>query len=181
MNIVIEKTYFYPNFKSMNATIGIYDNHDLAVEAVQKLKDQNFPVNEVSIIGLTHTEDVDKSMHITEHNPIKAGGLATGAVLGTTLGVLTGIGMFAIPGVGFLYAAGALVGAVAGFDFGLIGGGIASAISTTMGIRHEDSKKYHDALAAGKFLVVIHGSESDVNTAKGLLDEHGTHSDIGTH
>jgi hypothetical protein len=178
---VIEKTYFYPNFKSMNATIGIYDNHDLAVEAVQKLKDQNFPVNEVSIIGLTHTEDVDKSMHITEHNPIKAGGLATGAALGTTLGVLTGIGMFAIPGVGFLYAAGALVGAVAGFDFGLIGGGIASAISTTMGIRQEESKKYHDALAQGKFLVVVHGAEKEVNTAKEMLAEHGTHSDIQVH
>ncbi len=177
----MKKLIFIQIFISMNATIGVYDNHDLAVEAVQKLRDQNFPVKEVSIIGLTHSEDVDKNMHITEHSPIKAGGVATGAVLGTTLGVLTGIGMFAIPGVGFLYAAGALVGAVAGFDFGLIGGGIASAISTTMGIRHEDAQKYHDALAEGKFLLVVHGSDKDVNTAKDILDEHGTHSYIETH
>jgi len=164
----------------MNATIGTYDNHDLAVEAVQKLKDSGYPVAQLSIMGLAETEVVDNEMHITTKNPIKAGGLATGTVVGTTLGILTGLGMFAIPGVGILYGAGALVGAIAGFDFGLIGGGIASALAT-VGVKDDMGKKYHDALVAGKFIVIAHGSEDDVNKASALLDEHGTHDELASH
>src|SRR4051812_48921534 len=113
----------------MNATIGVYDNHDLAVEAVEKLKNSGYPVSQLSIMGLMVTEVVDDKMHVMPKSNVKTAGLGAGTILGTTLGILTGVGMFAIPGVGFLYGAGALVGAIAGFDFGLIGGGIASALT----------------------------------------------------
>lgn len=164
----------------MNATIGVYDNHDLAVEAVQKLKDSGYPVSQLSIMGLAETEVIDNEMHITTKNPIKATGLATGTVVGTTLGILTGVGMFAIPGVGVLYGAGALVGAIAGFDFGLIGGGIASALAT-VGVKDDMGKKYHDALVAGKFIVIAHGDKADVERAKNMLNEHGTHDEVTSH
>jgi uncharacterized membrane protein len=164
----------------MNATIGIYDNHDLAVEAVVKLKEANYPVSQLSIMGKAETETVDNEMHITPKSPIKVAGLGVGTALGTTLGVLAGVGVFAIPGLGFLYGAGALVGAIAGFDFGLIGGGIASALAT-VGVKDENLKKYHDALEEGKFIVIAHGTEEDVNKAKSMLHEHGTHEDIDQH
>lgn len=165
----------------MNATIGIYDNHDLAVEAVQKLKDSGFPVSELSIIGLAETEVIDDRMHIMPKSPIKAAGLGAGTALGTTLGILTGIGVFAIPGVGFLYGAGALVGAIAGFDFGIMGGGIASALATTFNIEHDIAKNYHDALVAGKFIVIVHGKNADVNKALDVMHIHGTHSKLTQH
>lgn len=164
----------------MNAAIGIYDNHDLAVEAVQMLKDDGYPVSQLSIMGLMETEEVDNKMHVSPKSPLKTTGVGAGTILGTTLGVLTGIGMFAIPGVGFLYGAGALVGAIAGFDIGLIGGGIASALAT-VGVKDEMAKKYHDALAAGKYLVIAHGNQADVDKAKGLLHEHGTHDELSAH
>jgi len=164
----------------MNATIGIYDNHDLAVEAVLKLKHQGFPVNELSIMGLAETEVIDDKEHIVPKSPVKAIGVGAGTALGATLGILTGVGVFAIPGLGFLYGAGALVGAIAGFDFGLIGGGIASALAT-VGVKDDNAKKYHDALAAGKFLVIVHGKEDDVHRAKDMLDEHGTHDELEKH
>lgn len=164
----------------MNAAIGIYDNHELAVEAVEILKDENYPVSQLSIIGKAETEVIDEEMRITPKSPLKVAGLGAGTAIGTALGVLTGVGMFAIPGLGVLYGAGALVGAIAGFDFGLIGGGIASVLAT-VGVKEEQAKKYHDALSAGKFVVVVHGSELDVNRAKDLLHEHGTHEDIALH
>ena len=165
----------------MNATIGIYDNHDLAVEAVQKLKESGYPVTHLSIMGLTEQEEVvDEKGHVIPKSPIKSGGIGAGTVIGTTLGVLTGVGVFAIPGVGFLFGAGALVGAIAGFDLGLIGGGIASALAT-VGVHDSNAKKYHDALVAGKYLVIAHGNANDVNKAKSLLDEHGTHDDVSSH
>jgi hypothetical protein len=164
----------------MNATIGIYENHDLAVDAVKTLKDSGYPVSQLSIVGMAETEVVDDQMHIMPKNPLKVAGLGAGTLLGTALGVLTGVGVFAIPGLGFLYGAGALVGAIAGFDFGLIGGGIASAL-TTVGVKDENAQKYHDALAQGKFLVIAHGSEEEVNRAKDMMYQHGTHEDLTSH
>ncbi|GAA4463719.1 hypothetical protein GCM10023093_12800 [Nemorincola caseinilytica] len=161
----------------MNTAIGIYNDHELAVAAVQKLKDSNYPLDRLTIMGKAETEVVDEEMHLVPRNPINLAGVGTGTAIGTALGILTGVGIFAIPGLGFLYGAGALVGAIAGFDFGLIGGGIASAL-TTIGVKDENEQKYHKALEAGKFLLIVHGSEEDVNNARAILHLHGTHNDI---
>lgn len=164
----------------MNATIGIYDDHELAVEAVRKLKDGQFPVSQLSIIGKAETEEIDEEMHIMPKNPIHPTGLGVGTVVGTALGVLTGVGIFAIPGLGALYGAGALVGAIAGFDFGIIGGGIATVLAT-VGVKDENAKKYHDALEDGKFVVVAHGTQEEVDKALAIMDDHGKHDDIELH
>lgn len=155
----------------MDAMIGIFDNHDKAVEAVQELKESNYPVNHITIMGKASTEVIDKDMHIMPKNPINVASLGTGTAIGTALGVLTGAGIFAIPGLGFLYGAGALIGAIAGFDFGLIGGGIA-AVLATIGVKDENARKYHDALEQGKFLVIAHGDKDEVAKAKEILREH---------
>ncbi len=164
----------------MNSTIGTYDTHEQAVDAVQILKDSRYPVSHLSIMGLLDTESVDEKMHIFPKNTLKMGGVEAGTVLGTTLGILTGVGIFAIPGVGFLFGAGALIGAIAGFDIGLIGGGIISAL-VSAGVTDEDAKKYHETLIAGKFLVLAHGSEDEVNKAKELLQTHAMHSELEVH
>lgn len=164
----------------MNTTIGIYSNHDTAVEAILKLKGSGYPVANLSLVGLMDEEKVDDQRHVTPVNPLKPVGLGIGTVVGTTLGILTGIGIFAIPGFGFLFGAGAVAGAVAGFDFGIIGGGIAAVVST-LGVKDDIAEKYHDALAAGKYLVVAHGSKEEVNQAKMLLHELDTHEAIESH
>jgi hypothetical protein len=132
-------------------------------------------------MGLTEQEEaVDKGDHVTPISPLKITGLGAGTLIGATLGILTGVGIFAIPGVGFLYGAGALIGAIAGIDFGIIGGGIASALAT-LGVKDVNAKKYHDALAEGKFLVIAHGKSEDLDKAKAILNEHGTHQDLDQH
>lgn len=164
----------------MNATIGIYDTHDLAVEAVSKLKEGGYPVNQLSIMGLMKTEVVDNEMHVMEKNPLRLEGVSIGTLAGTTLGILTGIGVFAIPGLGLLFGAGAVIGAIAGFDIGLLGGSVVSALES-IGVKNENMKKYHDALAEGKFIVIAHGSATLIEQARQELDEHGTHQDIEVH
>ena len=82
--------------------------------------------------------------------------------------------------MGFLFGAGAVIGAIAGFDVGLIGGGLASAMAS-LGVKDDNTKKYHDALVAGKFLVTVHGKGSDVNKARDILHEHGTHDELAVH
>ncbi|MBS1688276.1 MAG: hypothetical protein JSS96_06095 [Bacteroidetes bacterium] len=164
----------------MKATIGVYDTHDKAITAVKELKDAGYPMKQLSIIGKAETEQIDEEMHILPKTPINPIGLGTGTVLGTTLGILTGVGLFAIPGLGFLFGAGALVGAIAGFDFGLIGGGIASVL-TSVGVHEEAAKAYSKDLDAGRYLVIAQGSEDEVKHAHNVLDTHGTHTTIETH
>jgi len=164
----------------MKATIGVYDTHEKAIEAVKELKNGGYPVKHLSIIGKLHTEHVDDKMHISEKSPLKLGGIEVGVGLGTTLGVLTGVGLFAIPGVGFLFGAGALVGAIAGFDFGLMGGGIASAFMN-LGMEENLAKQYQADLEKGNYLVVAQGSAEEVQQAHEILTGHGTHTALETH
>ena len=35
----------------MKSTIGVYDNHELAVAAIQELKNAGFPANQISLLG----------------------------------------------------------------------------------------------------------------------------------
>src|ERR1043165_7253782 len=129
----------------MNTVIGIYDDHELAVDAVRQLKGSGFPLGLVTIMGKAREEVIDEQMHIMEKSPINVVGVGTGTAIGAALGILTGVGIFALPGLGFLYGAGALVGAIAGIDFGLISGGIATVL-TTIGVKDENAEKYHNAL-----------------------------------
>lgn len=164
----------------MKTLIGIYKNHELAVEAVHKLKDNNYPIDQLSIIGKTGTEVVDEELRLIEENPVKLAELAGTTVVGTALGTLTGLGLFAIPGVGFLYGAGAVVGAIAGFDFGLIGGGIASVLAT-VGIKDDFVKEYEDALNQGKFLLIAQGEENDIERANIILHENKIEKNVATY
>lgn len=164
----------------MNSAIGIYDTHDKAVEAVKKLKESNFPPKQLSIMGRADVEVVDEEMHIQSKNPINPAGVGIGTTVGAALGILTGVGVFAIPGLGFLYGAGALVGAIAGIDFGLIGGGIASVL-TTVGVKDEEHEHYKKELEEGKYILVAQGSEEEVKQAKEILERHGQYSHASIH
>ncbi len=113
-------------------------------------------------------------MHLTEAE------VSIGVVAGTVLGVLTGIGLFTIPGFGFLFGAGAIVGALAGFDIGLIEGGIVS-ILTKLGINIGDYDKYENHLNKGNFLVVVQGTDVEIKLAHEILDTHGNHIEVNEH
>lgn len=164
----------------MNTAIGVYEDHDMAVEAVLKLKQEGFPIKQLTIMGLSESEVVDDENHIIPKSPLKIAGLGAGVAIGTAVGILTGVGVFVIPGLGLLYGAGALVGAIAGFDFGIVGGGIATILAT-VGVGNEIGERYHNLLKTGKFLVVAHGSLELVKKAKTLLHEHGKHSELAIH
>lgn len=164
----------------MNAAIGIYEDHDAAVDAVARLHEQGYPVDQLTIMGLTETETIDNEMRIATQSPLKPLGLGAGVALGTTVGLLTGVGLFTIPGLGVLFGAGALVGAIAGFDFGLIGGGIASVLAS-VGVKNEVAEKYNTMLQNGKYLVVANGTPEEVADAKRHLHERTRHAGIETH
>lgn len=150
----------------MKSTIGICDTHEHAVEAVKVLEDAKFPMNEVSIIG--KVENVEDHLHVRSLDPAKNTPVIAGAAAGTVVGLLTGLGVFAIPGFGFLYGAGAVVGTIGGFDLGLISGGIVTLLAT-LGIHKDLALKFDEHVKNGRFLLVVQGPEGDVKRAKVIL------------
>lgn len=161
----------------MKTTIGVYNSHEEAVAIVKKLKDNGFTSRHISILG--RFESKEDNTHISTGEPAKvvAEEMGIAAIAGPALGVLTGLGLFAIPGLGFLYGAGALVGAIAGFDFALIGGGLVSAL-TVAGMKDEHAKEYEKFIREGKYIVVVQGSDAELDKAKKLIEAYGTHNAV---
>ncbi len=162
----------------MKSTVGIYETHDKALQAIKKLQTKGYPVNQLSIMG--QAEIIDDHLRVKSREPMTNVGVSVGAVAGPILGVLTGAGVFAIPGFGFLFGAGALIGALAGFDFGLVGGGIVTLL-TTLFTNKEKVVKYHEHLKEGKFLVVAQGTDEEVEHAHEILNAHAQHIELHIH
>ncbi|HYV92921.1 MAG TPA: general stress protein [Chitinophagales bacterium] len=163
----------------MTTAIGVYETHAQAVAAIHELKLANFPVRHVSVLGQADVKNPHSHADDDAITDQAGKGVGIGILAGSTLGILTGVGVFAIPGLGFLFGAGALVGALAGLDLGLIGGGIAGALS--IGMHKEHYEKYDRYLKEGKFLLIIHGSAKEIEHAQDILHQHGQHVELQSH
>lgn len=151
----------------MNITVGVYNTHEKAIEAVQELKRAGYPVQQVSLIGKAAI--IDDLMHIKDNRRTKNVPVIIGAILGPILGILTGVKIFAIPALGFLFGIGAVLGALAGFSLGIVGGGVVTLIATLV-IKSRTVLKYHERIVEKGFQVIAHGNIEEVNKAKEILD-----------
>ena len=138
----------------MKIQIAVYDTHEKAIQAVKLLAAHHFPMRHVSLLG--KADVIDEDIHLPSSELVENAPILLGAGAGALIGLLSGIGVFAIPGFGFLYGAGAWVGAIGGFDLGVITGGIATILST-IGLNKESSEKFHAHLKEGNFLLLVNG------------------------
>lgn len=161
----------------MKSTIGIYETHTQAMQALEALNAAHFPLKNISLVG--NAELVNDHLHV-KTNYLKEIGASIGVVTGTVLGVLTGIGVFVVPGFGFLYGAGAIVGAAAGLDFGIIGGGLL-AILAIYGVEKEQSIAYDEHLKEGKWMVVAQGDDAQLNKAMDILQANSRFIGLSIH
>ncbi len=166
----------------MEQQVAVFNSHKEAIEAVKILKQHNFPMKHVSLIGKAgivdneHVHLIDEEdEHLDETDKATNVPAYVGVGAGTLLGLLTGLGVFAIPGFGMLYGAGALIGAIAGADVGMIGGGFTSVIAKLFtDKKHVENIKDH--IEAGKFVVVVSGDKEEIAEAKNILESHNTHT-----
>lgn len=159
-----------------NNVIAVFDSHQNAVAAIQELLSNKLASKDISLLGKMDAEDISRTgQGVTEGKVV-----GSTTVLGATLGVLAGVGILAIPGIGFLYGAGALAGAIAGLDFGIIGGGIISAILLT-NEKTEIASIYDDYLKNGKTLLIFRGNDAEIEKAKVILEGLKTASSVQAH
>ncbi|MBF4471257.1 DUF1269 domain-containing protein [Flavobacterium sp. HJJ] len=159
----------------MKSQIAVYDTHDKAVSAIKRLSQENFSMDHVSLLG--KAEVIEDHIQVKSLDTIKKTPAVIGMGAGTLLGLLSGVGVFAIPGFGFLYGAGALVGIIAGLDLGLIAGGAISLLSFT-GLKEEEVVKCQEHLKEGKFMVIVKGAQEEIERAKHILHTDGDHLEM---
>lgn len=177
---------------SNQAIIGVYETHQQAVEALKLLSEANFPMKHVALIGRGEAVKEIDGVHTWEETTIK--GAELGTFLGGALGLLTGVGLLTIPGLGVMYIAGTLAGAalgtVGGASLGSLGGTVIGSIlgavygndGAVEGIKDpEDAQKYEEYLKAGKYIIIVHGPESEVKEGIEILQNHKEYNVLGTH
>ncbi|MGD0711292.1 MAG: hypothetical protein ABR968_08910 [Bacteroidales bacterium] len=150
----------------MKSTVAIYNSHWTSLDAVEMLKSKNYPVSQISIMG--QAKIVDDHANQKSKKPLKDTSANGGIVLGSTMGVLPGVGIFNVPGFGYVFGAGAVRQMLDSFDAGTGKEGIVSILKT-IGIKKDKVEKYSEQLNKGKFLVIAQGTEEDVEKAKNIL------------
>ncbi len=139
---------------------GLYDRYDDASRAVADLHAAGVPAEDISLIA--HKGDSDYYTAPDESTPAGKGA-AIGGVLGGGAGLLTGLGLMAIPGVGPVVAAGwfasMLAGAAAGAVAGAATGGIIGSL-TEHGVPEEHAHVYAEGVRRGGVLVTTRGDDT---------------------
>src|SRR5688572_29210003 len=146
---------------------GLYDRYDDATRAVADLRAAGVPPEDISLIA---SNPDDPRYEPVRSEPTPAGtGARIGSVLGGGAGLLTGLGLMAIPGVGPVVAAGWLVATLAGAAAGAATGGVLGAL-TQSGISDDDAQVYAEGLRRGGAVVSARVADQDASRLQGVMD-----------
>ncbi len=155
-----------------NSVVAIYFTHENAELAVKELKHQGFDMTKLSIVGKDyHTEEHVVGYYNAGDRMMSWGKF--GAFWGGLWGLLFGSAFFLIPGLGPVFIAGPLVAWIVGaLEGAVVVGGLSAlgAALVSIGIPKDSALKYERELQAGKFVLIAHGSQEDVNRARALLE-----------
>jgi len=156
------------------AVFGIYRDRTSVENAVDVLRQENFRNTDISVLFPENQGTKDFAHEKNTKAPEGAAtGAGSGAVLGGTLGWLTGIGALAIPGLGPFIAAGPIVAALAGVGVGGAIGGITGAL-IGLGIPEYEAKRYEGRIKEGGILLSVHCDDSNwTKRAKQILERTG--------
>jgi hypothetical protein len=163
----------------MTTTISrLYNNYGDARAAVRQLEAAGVAHSDISIIAsnadnwYNNGKDTfpDRDLDGNDDRAQAAGkGASIGAAAGGTAGLLTGLGLMAIPGVGPVVAAGWLVATLAGAAAGGATGGALGALTQT-GISKEEADVYAEGLRRGGAVVSARVTDNDAAHLQAAMD-----------
>ena len=149
----------------------LYDTYDSAVSAVGALEAVDIPHSDISIVSNNADSRYDKNR--STHTAEDAGkGAGIGAAVGGVGGLLTGLGLLAIPGVGPVVAAGWLAATAAGAVTGAVVGGAAGGLVgalTGAGVPERDANFYAEGVRRGGTLVTARVDDARAAMAQEIL------------
>ncbi|MFY7998224.1 MAG: general stress protein [Candidatus Kapaibacteriota bacterium] len=154
------------------AMVALYDNHEQAENSVRQLQRSGYDMTKLSIVAKDYHTDENVVGYYTVGDRMKKWG-ATGAFWGGLWGILFGSAFFFIPGFGPLLIAGPLVSSLVGALEGAVALGGLSALGAALasiGIPKNSILEYETEVKAGKFMLLAHGNEKDVENARQTLN-----------
>jgi hypothetical protein len=163
--------------------VGVFATRQDTESALDQLKAADFPMDNVSVVTqhldpedkalTTATPNVQSQAQLTGQQTVERVG--EGALKGGSMGgaaglLLSGLAILAVPGLGSLAVAG--MGLATGAFYGALSGGL-----ITTGIDNEITadriKPYLERLAEGQYLVVVKGTDAEIDRAGTVLQASG--------
>jgi len=154
-----------------NIAVAIYPTHLDAELAIRELERSGFDMKKLSIVGKDYHSEEHVIGYYSTGDRMKAWG-KFGAFWGGLWGLLFGSAFFLIPGIGPVLMAGPLVTAlISGLEGAVLLGGMSvlGAALVSLGVPKHSAIVYETELAAGKFVLIVHGTQEETAKARGLL------------
>jgi hypothetical protein len=165
--------------------VALYDSQDQAEQAVRLLVDRDFPMDMLSFLGKGQSSGDDPlGLYYSSVGDRMKGWGSMGAFWGGLWGLLAGAaGLFVIPGIGPVLAAGpvveAIAAALAGAGLGgsaMAGAAAASEFMVAMhrsGVPVEKLEMLQDAIEQGDYLLMLRLDEEEAAKWQTLLSHSG--------
>lgn len=142
--------------------IGIFETEESTIRAIKRLKTSGYADDEISVLAkkkdkldrIEDETDVDVEKEHADGAVGGVGGAVAGGVLGGAGALLLELGVFSIPGVGPLLAAGPIAVTLGGIIAGGAVGGVVGAL-IDLGFSEEDAEEYKNYLDQGNILVLV--------------------------
>lgn len=173
--------------------VGTFSSKSEAEAALNGLRESGFSMERVSVLAKdTDRNEAISGVDVQNRDKLKRDrtqaedrgnteaqeGAGIGAVTGTALGgiggLLVGLEALVIPGVGPFLAGGTIAATLAGAGIGAAGGAIVGAL-TGLGIPEEEAKAYDERISHGEYLVILEGTQAEIDRAGYVLRNRGIH------
>jgi hypothetical protein len=165
--------------------VALFDRHQEAERSVRLLVERDFPMDMLSVLGKGESGGDDPlGLYYSSAGDRMKGWGKMGAFWGGLWGLLTGAaGLFVIPGIGPVLAAGpvveAIAAALAGAGLGgsaMAGAAAASQFTVAMhrsGVPEEKLEMLQDAIEQGHYLLMLRLDEDEAGKWQTLLAHNG--------
>lgn len=161
---------------------GILTTHRELDNALHALQASGFTMDQVSVMGkdaeaVENPSGAKMSDRITDENVERSTAILRDATTGAAWGsILVGLTSLAIPGLGVVIAAGsagvALATVVAGAGLSAANAANLTKALVNLGIPTEQATFYGDRLHFGEYLIMIDGTEAEIQQAETILNQN---------
>ena len=157
----------------LKRAVGTFPTRKDAEVALIDLRDAGFNMDRISAIAQNPSDEDIADIEVKSGAERAKESAETGAVMGATtggiLGLIGSLSVLAIPGIGIATEAAVLLGnTLLGSGIGAAGGSLAGAL-IGWGIPKEQAEYYQELLSQGSYVVLVEGTEAEINGAKAIL------------
>lgn len=152
----------------MKTLSNVYDTYGQARQVVVDLNAAGIPDARISMAANKYVSAEYEELN--DYSEV-ATGAGVGAAIGGAGGLLTGLGIIAIPGVGPVVAAGWLASTLLGAVAGAATGGIVGAL-VDAGVPEKDAQVYSEAVRRGGTLVTVQAEDAEAARVQSVLERH---------